>query len=136
MTSASEQAATAPGEPSAGRQRRPYAVCKAEALAPGERLIADLNGHSVGVFNIAGRFFALHNRCPHAGGALCLGPLTGTTLPTDQRAYVYGMEGRILRCAWHGWEFEVESGRCLADPKMKARTYPVSVEAGDVVVHI
>jgi nitrite reductase (NADH) small subunit len=129
--------ATQSAPPSASAtDRRRYVVCKAHELAPGERLIVDLNGRSVGVFNIADRFYALHNRCPHAGGALCRGPLTGTALPTNQREYVYGLEGRILRCAWHGWEFEVETGRCLADPRMKARTYPVTVEDGEVIVHI
>jgi nitrite reductase (NADH) small subunit len=121
--------------PSASNRRR-YIVCKDHELAPCERLIVDLDGRSVGVFNIADHFYALHNRCPHAGGALCRGPLTGTALPTDRREYVYGLEGRILRCAWHGWEFEVATGRCLADPQVKARTYLVTVEDGDVIVHV
>src|SRR5712692_3935433 len=115
--------------------RTPYFVCRASDLAPGDRLIVDLGGRSVGVFNIAGHFYALHNRCPHAGGALCRGPLTGTSLPTAPREYVYGQAGRILRCAWHGWEFEVETGRCLSDPKMRARTFPVTVANGDVTIH-
>jgi nitrite reductase (NADH) small subunit len=117
-------------------QRRPHVVCRAGDLAPGERLIVDLGGRSVGVFNIGGQFYALHNRCPHAGGALCLGPLTGTTLPTTRREYVYGQAGRILRCAWHGWEFEVDSGQCLSDPKLRARTFPVTVVDDQVTVHI
>jgi len=116
------------------RRRR---LCKASDLAPGERLIVDVEGRSIGVFNVAGQFFALHNRCPHVGGALCEGPLTGTTLPAQQRGeYVYGREGRILRCAWHGWEFEVETGRCLSDAKVRAKTFTVTVEAGDVILHL
>jgi nitrite reductase/ring-hydroxylating ferredoxin subunit len=88
------------------------------------------------VFNIGGQFYALHNRCPHAGGNLCQGPLTGTALPTDQREYVYGLEGQVLRCAWHGWEFRVDTGECLASPRMRARTFPVTIEDGMLVVHI
>jgi nitrite reductase (NADH) small subunit len=113
-----------------------FPVCKAEALAPGDRLIVDLGGRSVGVFNVGGSFFALHNRCPHRGGPLCLGPITGLTRSTGDFAYAHGDEGRILRCAWHGWEFEIETGRAIADPKMRAKTFPVTVEGGDVVVHI
>ena len=120
----------------ARRARTPYAVCRANDLAPGDRLIVELGGRSVGVFNIGGQFYALHNRCPHAGGALCQGPLTGTTLPTTQREFVYGQAGRILRCAWHGWEFEVDSGQCLSDPKIRARTFPVRVADGQVTVYI
>ncbi len=114
--------------------RRRYFVCPASELAPGDRVVCELDGRSVGVFNVDGTFFALHNRCPHRGGALCLGPVTGTTLPTRDVRYVYGCEGRIIRCAWHGWEFEIESGRSLVDPKVRAKTFPVIVEDGDIYV--
>ena len=98
--------------------------------------MADLGGLSVGIFNVEGRFYALHNRCPHRGGPLCLGPITGLTRSTAGFGYAYGDEGRILRCAWHGWEFEIETGRAVADPKMRAKTFPVTLEAGEIVVHI
>jgi nitrite reductase (NADH) small subunit len=60
--------------------------------------------------------------------------VTGTTLRSDDFRYVYGRAGRVLRCAWHGWEFEIESGRALVDPKVRAKTFPVEVENGDVYV--
>ena len=52
----------------ARRARTPYAVCRANDLAPGARLIVELGGRSVGVFNIGGQFYALHNRCPTRAG--------------------------------------------------------------------
>jgi nitrite reductase/ring-hydroxylating ferredoxin subunit len=113
---------------------RRFFVCAASELEPGEKVIRDVGGRSVGVFNVEGEFYALHNRCPHRGGALCLGPVTGTTVGDDDFRYVYGREGRIVRCAWHGWEFEIETGRALVDPKVRAKTYPVIVEDGDVYV--
>ena len=103
---------------------------------PGERRMVEVDGKRIGVFLVNGRYFALHNRCPHMGGNLCQGPVTGTTLPTDEFAFVYGRQGEIIRCAWHGWEFEIANGQCLIDPKIRARTYPVTVEGGQVVVHI
>jgi nitrite reductase/ring-hydroxylating ferredoxin subunit len=115
---------------------RRFTVCKADELLPGQRLVTDLGGRSVGIFNVDGRFYALHNRCPHRGGPLCLGPVTGLTRSTADFGYAYGDEGRILRCAWHGWEFEIETGRAVTDPKMRAKTFPVTLEAGEVVVHI
>ena len=111
-----------------------FLLCEAAELPPGARVVRDVGGRSIGVFNVGGRLFALHNRCPHRGGALCLGPVTGTALPTDDYRYEYGREGEIVRCAWHGWEFEIASGRCIADPKMRARTFPVEVEDGGVYV--
>jgi nitrite reductase (NADH) small subunit len=119
---------------SADAGARRHVVCAASELAPGERRIVELAGRSIGVFNVGGRFYALHNGCPHKGGALCAGPITGTVLPTSGRAFVYGREGEIVRCARHGWEFEIATGRALADPRVRARTYPASVEAGQVVV--
>ena len=116
--------------------RQTFHVCRASALGPGERRIVDLGGRSVGIFNVDGSFYALHNRCPHRGGPLCLGPVTGTTAASEDFDYVYEGEGRILRCAWHGWEFEIETGRSLADPQVRAKTFPVTIEDGEVLVHI
>jgi nitrite reductase (NADH) small subunit len=116
------------------KTRRRVFVCAASELPPGSRTVRELDGKSVGIFNVEGRFHALHNRCPHKGGALCLGPVTGTNLPAEHRRYLYGREGHILRCAWHGWEFEIESGRALVDPKIRAKSFPVVVEDGSVYV--
>jgi nitrite reductase (NADH) small subunit len=115
-------------------ERRRRFVCRADELPAGGRVVRELAGRSIGVFNVSGRFYALQNRCPHRGGALCLGPLTGTTLPTDDFTYVYGREGEIIRCAWHGWEFELETGRSLVDATVRAKTYPVEVEDGALYV--
>jgi nitrite reductase (NADH) small subunit len=83
---------------------------------------------------VHGRFHALHNRCPHRGGALCLGPVTGTALGDAGFRFVYGREGELIRCAWHGWEFEIATGRSLVDDRIRAKTYPVEVDAGRVYV--
>jgi nitrite reductase (NADH) small subunit len=113
-----------------------HVACLAADVAPGERRIVDVAGRSIGVFNVDGRFYALHNGCPHKGGPLCEGRVGGTTLPTRERSYAYGLRGRILRCAWHGWEFDITDGRALADPAVRARAYPVSVEDGRVIVSV
>ena len=114
--------------------RRRHLVCKADALAPGDRIVRDFDKLSVGVFNVHGRFYALHNRCPHRGGALCLGPVTGTARTDAGFRFVYEREGEVLRCAWHGWEFEIESGRSLVDERIRAKTFAVEVEDGNVYV--
>ena len=112
-------------------------VCKRTEIAPGERKLVTVDGKQIGVFNVDGQFFALLNYCPHYGGALCRGPITGTTLPTNEFKFVYGHEGSVLRCAWHGWEFDIPSGELLINRKIKAKRYAVTVNAaGDVVVHI
>jgi nitrite reductase/ring-hydroxylating ferredoxin subunit len=116
--------------------KKRFVACRADELPPGARNILDLGGRSVGLFNVNGRYYALHNRCPHVAGPLCLGPLTGTNLPTDDYRFEYGREGYILRCAWHGWEFDIETGAAVFSGKIRARTYTVAVEDGEVVVYI
>jgi nitrite reductase/ring-hydroxylating ferredoxin subunit len=106
----------------------------ASEVPAGGRVVRTVGGRSVGVFNVGGRFYALHNRCPHRGGALCLGPVTGTALPTDDYRYEYGHDGELVRCAWHGWEFEIASGRCLVDARMRARTFAIEQEGDDLYV--
>ncbi|WP_201776730.1 Rieske (2Fe-2S) protein, partial [Allosalinactinospora lopnorensis] len=113
---------------------RRHAVCTVGELRPGQRRIVEVDGRSIGVFNVGGSYYALRNGCPHKGGALCEGPVCGTTLPTEDRSFVYGRDGEIVRCAWHGWEFDITTGAAIADPAVRARTYPVVVEDGQVMV--
>jgi nitrite reductase/ring-hydroxylating ferredoxin subunit len=103
--------------------------------------IVQLDGKSIGIFNVNGRYHALLNRCPHNAGTLCEGPITGTTLPTDKISserggLVDGRSGELIRCGWHGWEFEIATGQCLVNSCLKARTYAVTVEDGQLIVHI
>jgi nitrite reductase (NADH) small subunit len=115
---------------------RRHVVCDVAEVAPGERRIVTVEGRSIGVFNIDGRFYALHNGCPHRGGPLCEGRVGGTTLAAGGRSFEYGRDGEILRCAWHGWEFDITTGRALADPAVRARAYPVTIDAGQVVLFL
>ena len=114
--------------------KRSHVVCAAADLPVGDRRIVEVDGRSIGVFNVHGTLYALHNGCPHKGGPLCEGRVCGTTLPADDYRFAYGRDGQVLRCAWHGWEFEIATGRSVADPSVRARTYPVTVEDGEVVV--
>lgn len=112
-------------------------ICKVAELPPATRKIVEVDGKSIGVFNVKGQFYALLNYCPHKGGPVCSGPITGTPLTTDKFEFIYGYEDELVRCGWHGWEFEIASGQALIDPKMRVRTYNVTIENGDeVVLHV
>jgi nitrite reductase (NADH) small subunit len=115
---------------------RRHVLCSVTDVAPGDRRVIAVAGRSIGVFNVDGTFYALHNGCPHKGGPLCEGRVGGTTLAAGGRAFTYGRDGQILRCAWHGWEFDITTGRALADPTVGAHTYPVTVEDGQVVLRL
>src|SRR5690242_17908379 len=114
------------------RERRAMAqhvVGKVAEIGPGQRKIVTVEGISIGVFNVGGTYYALRNRCPHQGAPLCQGSVKGTALPSAPGEYVWAREGEILRCPWHGWEFDLLTGRSLFNPhKVRVRTYEVTVE--------
>lgn len=113
----------------------PHPVATTDQIPDGGRLIVDLEGRSIGVFRVGNDFYALRNLCPHQGTPLCEGPVMDTTLPSSPGSYVFGLEGRVLRCPWHGWEFDVTTGRSLFAPEAcRVRRYDtsVAVEAPDL----
>ncbi len=114
-----------------------HAVCAVADFPPGTRRLIKIGSRPVGVFNVNGEFFALLNICPHRAANLCEGTVCGTNMPVEMKngySYEYGMEGEILRCARHGWEFKIRTGECLIDDKINAKTYPVEVKDEQVFV--
>jgi 3-phenylpropionate/trans-cinnamate dioxygenase ferredoxin subunit len=117
------------------RKRKRFNIGPAN-LQPGEKRLVEVNGKRIGVFNVAETYYALHNHCPHMGGNLCEGPVTGTSITSEPGKFVYGMAGELVRCSWHGWEFEIKTGRCLADDRMRVRSYEIIVENEHLILHI
>jgi 3-phenylpropionate/trans-cinnamate dioxygenase ferredoxin subunit len=112
-----------------------HIVGRASELEPGDRKIVTAEGRSIGVFNVNGSFYALRNSCPHQAAPLCLGSIKGMTLPGKPGEYIWAREGEILRCPWHGWEFDLTTGRSIFNPhKTRVRAYDVTIEhdPGDV----
>jgi nitrite reductase/ring-hydroxylating ferredoxin subunit len=108
-----------------------YVVATAAEIPPGGRKIVDIAGRSVGVFNVGGSYFALRNTCPHAGGPLCEGVLSGFVSSPEPGRYTYERRGEFLRCPWHQWEFDIRTGESWFDPtRTRVRSYPASVEPG------
>ena len=112
-----------------------HVIGRVSEVSPGERRIVEAEGRSIGVFNVGGRFYALRNSCPHQAAPLCLGAIKGMTMPSKPGEYVWGREGEILRCPWHGWEFDIRTGQSWCDPKStRARQFQVTVEPGEKLV--
>ena len=96
------------------------------------RCVARVEGREVGVLVTEDGLRAICNRCPHHGAPLCLGRLCPREAGTPGR--YTAPAAAVLRCPWHGWEFELESGRCLDDPALRATVYPVRVVDGRVEI--
>ncbi len=94
-------------------------VAKVSELSLGKGKTVVANGKQIALFNIGGKFYAISNKCAHKGGPLGEGDLDGET----------------VTCPWHGWEYDVKTGKCLTAP-VTAETYPVKVEGEDVIIDV
>lgn len=107
----------------------------AELQAEGHRLV-ESEGQEIGVYYVDGIVHAWRSVCPHRAARVCRGLVGGTHLPSEVYSYAFGLEGRILRCPYHGWEFDLTTGQLLVDPKVRLRRVPVIIENGEVyLVH-
>ncbi len=104
-----------------------------EAPAEGSVTMVAVNGHRIGLYCVGGTFHALADRCPHRGAPLCAG-MIATPVEADAGTITLGQRQSIVRCPWHKWEFEIATGRCLVDARLRVRRYAVRLDDGHVVV--
>ncbi len=118
-----------------------HTVASADAVPPGERLLVEVEGLEVAIFNVDGDYRAYLNWCAHQGGPACEGALTGRADATyDRQALETRVEwideGETLICPWHDWEYDVRTGRCISKPDVRLPSYPVTVEEGELVIDL
>jgi nitrite reductase (NADH) small subunit len=95
-------------------------VAKVTDLEPGSCLSVELEGIGVALFNVNGAIYALDNTCPHAGGPLGEGTLSG----------------EIVECPWHGWRYNVRTGEKPENKDIKVACYDVQVDGNVIKVAI
>lgn len=94
-------------------------VTRKEALAPGERMIVDVDGVEVAVFNVDGEYYAVEDVCTHDGGELASGEVEDTAIV----------------CPRHGARFCLKTGKVLEPPAYEdVACFPVRVHEGVVQV--
>jgi nitrite reductase (NADH) small subunit len=97
--------------------------------------VFELAGRPVGVVRTPRGFYAVRNRCPHQGAAICAGLVSGTMLAAGPYEYVYSEETMVVCCPWHRWEFELATGRAYGRVTAKRlTTYPVELADDQVYV--
>ena len=114
-----------------------YAVCTLNELEPGKPYVTKVNGVEIGLFLQEKRVYAVRNVCPHKLAPVCKGTIGGTMLPTEPCEYRYGLNGQVLKCPWHGWEFDLTNGEALFNiSNRKVKTYPITVEDGQIYIEM
>jgi NAD(P)H-dependent nitrite reductase small subunit len=95
-------------------------VAATDELSSGQSKTVRANGKSIALYNVNGAFYATDDACIHKGGPLGEGTL----------------EGAIITCPWHQWQYDVTTGKTTVNPNMDVDTYPVKVEGDNVMVEI
>ena len=95
--------------------------------------LVELGRGRIGIIRWRDKFYGISNMCSHQGGPLCRGVLSAHITAAEPGKLAVDESVPLLACPWHGWEFDVRTGRALLDPKRRVRTYAVRV-AGDRVL--
>jgi nitrite reductase/ring-hydroxylating ferredoxin subunit len=89
-------------------------------VKPGEAKVVQADGKAVALFNAGGNLYAIDNTCLHRGGPLGEGEVDGT----------------VVTCPWHGWQYDITTGANTNNPAVKVLCFPVSVEGTSVYVEV
>jgi nitrite reductase (NADH) small subunit len=95
-------------------------VASVDDVPPGSGKVVQAGGRLLALFNVDGRFFALDNTCLHRGGPVGEGDLEGT----------------VVTCPWHGFQYDVTTGRNVFDPEVGLQTFPVRIADGQVQIAV
>lgn len=113
-----------------------HEVAQVGEVAPGKPKILTVAGKELGVFYEGERYFAVLNFCPHYGAPICLGKVTGAVTSSEPGQQDYDHQRLVLRCPWHRWEFDLETGAALAPIRQRIKTYPVRREGETLWVEL
>ncbi len=104
-----------------------------------EPYLVDVDGVSIGIYRSGDNYFAYENSCPHQGGPACEGGLYGDVKceisPSGAliREYTSSEDWNIV-CPWHGVEYDLRTGKCTSDLRLRLRIYEVQIENDEILV--
>jgi nitrite reductase/ring-hydroxylating ferredoxin subunit len=113
-----------------------HVVGKVEEVPEGTHKVFLIGTREVGVFNVAGHYYALPSNCFHQNGPLCKGAVSGTIEASAESGWkpVWGREGEVVICPWHSMEFDIKTGHCLSEPPRRLPTYKVTAVDSEIRV--
>ncbi|BFU93281.1 MAG: putative Rieske-type ferredoxin [Nitrospira sp.] len=93
-------------------------VATVDQIPPGASRTVEVHGVRIALFNVDGAYYAVDNTCPHAGGPLGEGFVSGD----------------VVECPWHGWAFNLRTGERCGNPNITVACCPVQVTDGEIQV--
>ncbi len=119
-------------------EKNEVSIGPAEDFPLEELRIVTAGPREIGVVRRAdGSVDAVRNWCPHKGAEVCKTKLSGTFVPGPPGTLAWSHEGQIVRCPWHGFEFDIRTGRRpYSDSKMRLRVYPARIADGQILVDL
>ncbi|HEV3152404.1 MAG TPA: non-heme iron oxygenase ferredoxin subunit [Candidatus Baltobacteraceae bacterium] len=93
-------------------------VASVADVPPGTGRAYSLERYDIAVFNVGGEFYALENSCPHQGGPIADG----------------WVEDALVTCPWHGWCFDIRTGKMTLGDFARVRRFDVAISGGGVFV--
>lgn len=93
---------------------------KLDELPPGTVRELQVEGKAVAVANVAGKIYAINNSCLHRAGPIGQGSLSGN----------------VVTCPWHGWQYDVITGKVVQNPAVGVDCYPTEVRGQDIFVDV
>lgn len=114
-------------------------VCQETEIAEGARKIIAEDGVEIGVFRVDGALVAWRNHCPHVGGPVCQGRMLKRVeerLDVDRRSLgIHYVDSSLnVVCPWHGYEFDVRTGKHVGLEQVKLAGVPVKSRDGAIYV--
>ena len=112
-----------------------HAACSEDELIRSPVIPVNVDGRDVAVCRLpTGEIRAIRDVCPHRQAKLSRGKLLQALGAADVGLYAM-TDTYVLRCPYHGYEFDLATGRCLGDPeKVRVKTYHATVVDGTVFI--
>ena len=110
-----------------------YMIGRLDDFKQHQIVAVEVGGRTIGVVRNGTAVFAFANRCPHHGAPMCAGKIVGTMLPSDPDQYQFGLEGLVIRCPWHAYEFDLQTGESVGHTiASRLPLYQTEVRGGEV----
>lgn len=114
-------------------------VAKVADFKDGERRLVMAGDLEIGIFKENGAYHAYSNYCLHQGGPACEGltiaKVEERLMPDKTSRGMYFSETELhFVCPWHGYEYDIKTGECVSDRRLKLRRYKVVEKGEDIFV--